>query len=108
MTKNNMKFRLVLDVKFDPQGCTPEDLKANMNQVVRDSVNNGTLTGDLPATVETYNYSVKRIGGPRKKIRRYPKAKLAAYCKNRPPEPPSVSEPHQVLTAPWFPATLAP
>lgn len=54
-----MKFRLVLDVEFDPQGATSAELKHNLHQVVRDAVNNGTLTGELPATVERYNYSVK-------------------------------------------------
>ena len=32
-------------------------------QVIKDAVNNGTLTGETPATVEGYNFSVKRIYG---------------------------------------------
>ena len=101
-----MKFKLTLVVEFDPQGCTAEDLKHNMHQVVTRSVNDGTLTGELPATVERYSYSVKRIGGPRKKIRRIPKRRLQEYCAKRPSEPPSVSEPHQMLTSVILPAIL--
>lgn len=63
MTKDNVKYRLVLDVEFDPQGTTPEDLKRNLFQVIKDATNNGTLTGETPATVEHYAVSVKRIDG---------------------------------------------
>lgn len=63
------KFRLILDVEIDPQGVPPVDLKHNLHQVVRDAMNNGTLTGETPATVELYNYSVKEVR-PRKKGRR--------------------------------------
>ena len=52
-------MRLTLDVEFDPQGCTTEELKRNLFQVVKDATNNGTLTGELPATVEHYTASVK-------------------------------------------------
>ena len=58
-----MNYRLTLDVEFDPQGTTPADLKANLFQVVKDAMNNGTLTGETPATVEHYAFSVKRIDG---------------------------------------------
>lgn len=63
MTKDNVKYRLTLDVEFDPQGTVPADLKHNLFQVIKDAVNNGTLTGETPATVEGYNFSVKRIDG---------------------------------------------
>lgn len=146
-----MKFRLILDTEFDPCGCTPEDLRRNLNQVVRDAVNNGTLTGSLPATVESYNYSVKLIRPPKrgrrctmrgcknvathkvynagcdpflvcrthhksfskayrtkplKKLKRYPIQKILEHVRNRPPEPPSPSEPHSILTDPGFLAIL--
>ena len=63
MTKDNVNYRLTLDVEFDPQGTTPADLKHNLFQVIKDAVNNGTLTGETPATVEGYTFSVKRIDG---------------------------------------------
>ena len=63
MTKDNIKFRLTLDVEFDPQGTTPADLKNNLFQVIKNATNNGTLTGWTPATVEHYSVSVKRIDG---------------------------------------------
>ena len=69
-------LRLVLDVKFDPQGVTTKGLKHHVHQVIRDAVNNGTLTGDTPATVEWYDYSVKEVG-----LRRYPKKVVIAHAR---------------------------
>jgi hypothetical protein len=56
-----MRLRLVLDVELDPQEETELDLIHRMNQVVRDAVNNGTLTGDSPATIEHYEWAVQKI-----------------------------------------------
>ena len=56
-----MKFELLLEVEIDPQGETQESLKRRLNQTVKDAVNNGTLTGDSPATVEHYSVSIRRI-----------------------------------------------
>ena len=56
-----ISYRLTLDVEFDPNGTLPEDLKHNLNQVIRDAVNNGTLTGETPATVEKYSYTVDEL-----------------------------------------------
>ena len=56
-----IKFRLTLDVEFDPQETPVEVLKGNLFQVIRDSVNNGTLTGETVATVERYDFSVKQL-----------------------------------------------
>ena len=53
--RKTVTFRLILDVEFDPQGTHPDDLRRNLHQVVRDAVNNGTLTGETPATVETWD-----------------------------------------------------
>ena len=55
------KFRLKLDVEFDPQGTPSDILVRHLNQVVRDATNNGTLTGETPATVEKYEFSVKEL-----------------------------------------------
>jgi hypothetical protein len=56
-----IKLRLTLDVEFDPQGMTVDRLKDHLYRVVRDATNNGTLTGDTPATVEHYTASVKQL-----------------------------------------------
>lgn len=63
------KFRLILDVEIDPQGVPPVDLKHNLHHVVQDAMHNGTLTGETPATVELYKYTIKEVR-PRKKGRR--------------------------------------
>lgn len=57
-------LQLILDVDIDPQGVPLEDLKRRVSQVVKDAVNNGTLTGDTPATVEHYYYEVNHISPP--------------------------------------------
>ena len=54
-------YRLTLDVFFNPNGTLPEDLAHNMRQIVRDAVSNGTLTGETPATVEEYSFTVQPI-----------------------------------------------
>jgi hypothetical protein len=59
--KDNIKLRLTLDVEFDPQGMTVDALKDNLYQVVKDATNNGTLTGETPATVEHYTASIKQL-----------------------------------------------
>lgn len=56
-----IKLRLTLDVEFDPQGMTVDRLKDRIYQMVRDSVNNGTLTGDTPAILGHYTASVKQL-----------------------------------------------
>ena len=61
MTKDNIKLRLTLDLEIDPQGTGIDELKDHLYRVVRDSVNNGTLTGETTATVEHYTASVKQL-----------------------------------------------
>jgi len=61
MSKDNIKLRLTLDLEIDPQGTDPDKLKDCLYRVIRDSVNNGTLTGDSGATVEHYTASVKQL-----------------------------------------------
>lgn len=56
-----MEFRLTLNVAFDPQGETANDLKRRMCRVVKDALNNGTLTGDSGATVERFDFEVQQI-----------------------------------------------
>ena len=56
-----IKLRLTLDVEFDPQGETIDKLKDRLYRVIRESVNNGVLTGDSGATVEHYTASVREV-----------------------------------------------
>ncbi len=56
-----VKYRLTMDVEFDPAGTEEVDLKHNLNQVVKDALNNGTLTGETPATVEAYHVRIDKI-----------------------------------------------
>jgi hypothetical protein len=54
-------FRLILNVKIDPQGETKEAIEDRMGRIVMDALNNGTLTGDSPSTVEWYDFKIKEI-----------------------------------------------
>ncbi len=51
-------LRLILDVNFDPNGVDRDTLVRQMHDVVNRAVNDGTLTGETPATVEHYNFKV--------------------------------------------------
>lgn len=63
------KFRLTLDVAFDAATVNAPVLRGHLEQVVKDAVSNGTLTGDSPATVERYTFKVTEIRR-RKKIKK--------------------------------------
>lgn len=69
-----LKYRLTLDVDFDPQGTTKKQLERNLNQVIKDAVNNGTLTGETEATVEHYSFTVAE------RVDRQPGQHLFADC----------------------------
>lgn len=56
-----VKYRLTLDIEFDPAGTDDKDLKHNLNQVLKDALNNGTLTSETPATVEGYSFKVEKL-----------------------------------------------
>jgi len=73
------KLRLTLDVDFDPQGLSTDELKANLRGIIHDAVNNGTLTGDSPATVEKYNFKVTERRSVKKPISSESKAIIANY-----------------------------
>jgi len=57
----NKVFRLTLFVTIDPQGESDKDIERRLAQVVRDAVNNGTLTGDSPSTVENWSCEIKKF-----------------------------------------------
>jgi hypothetical protein len=55
-----VKYRLTLDMEIDPCGTPVDVLEHNLYQVVHDTLNSGTLTKGISATIEHYAYSVKR------------------------------------------------
>ena len=73
------KLRLTLDVDFDPQGVDRDTLVRQMHDVVSNAVNQGLLTGDTAATVEHYDYTVKRVRSVKKPISAESKAVIANY-----------------------------
>ena len=72
-------FQLILNVKIDPQGETVEHLERQLHRVVSNAVNQGLLTGDTAATVEHYDYTVKRVRSVKKPISAESKAIIDFY-----------------------------
>jgi hypothetical protein len=75
-----IKIKLVLTVEFDPHGEDVVYLKHNMNQVVRNAVNNGVLTGDSPSTVEHYNYEVTEVKNLHRQINKNKSIRSRRRC----------------------------
>jgi hypothetical protein len=73
------KLRLTLDVDFDPQGIERDTLVRQMHDVVNRAVNDGTLTGETPATVERYDFKVTERRSVKKPISAESKAIIANY-----------------------------
>ena len=57
--KRKLKLRLVLDVSYDLEGTAPEELKHNLNEIVKRAAGEGLFTNETPATVDQYSYQVK-------------------------------------------------
>lgn len=51
-----------MEMDVDLNGASIDDIKRNLNQVMRDATNNGTLTGNTPATIEGFSFIVKYKG----------------------------------------------
>jgi hypothetical protein len=58
---NTIKLQLVLTVEFEHHDVSKQELVQNLEQIVKDAVNNGTLTGESPAMVEKYSYTVVEV-----------------------------------------------
>ena len=58
MSERLEKFTLILQVVIDPAGETSTAMADRIRDVARHAVNNGTLTGDSPSTVEYYEFQV--------------------------------------------------
>jgi acyl carrier protein len=56
-----VRFQLVVDVEYDPNGVDPDVLQHNLTHMVDTAVGNGALTGETAATVENWHYNVSRV-----------------------------------------------
>ena len=63
------KLRLTLDVDFNAATVNTPVLRGYLEQLVMDAVSNGTLTGDSPATVERYNFTVTERRSVKKPVK---------------------------------------
>lgn len=54
-----IKLKLILEIEIDPQGETKDTLIHNLHRIVRDAMDNGTVTGETPATVENYEVTIE-------------------------------------------------
>jgi hypothetical protein len=53
------KIRLTVDVAYIPNGTSKEWLKDNLMNMVSNAIDNGLLTGESDAEVDTYNIKVE-------------------------------------------------
>jgi hypothetical protein len=72
-------YRLTLDVSIDPQGETSVNLSRQLHRIVSNAVNNGLLTGNTPATVEHYDYTIAERRSVKKPISAESKAIIDNY-----------------------------
>ena len=63
------KLRLVLDVSYNENGVPEEDLRWLLGNVVMHATNEGLLTGESEAEVESYEYRVEVVPVPGERIR---------------------------------------
>jgi hypothetical protein len=59
-----VQYRLTLDVTFDLQDTTEREMEHVLRQSVRHLVKEGLLTGETSATVEDYDFTLKRLESP--------------------------------------------
>ena len=57
-----IKLILTLEVDYDLGGAAVDVMKANLKQMVDDAMNRGTVTGDSPATVESWTLRIDQAG----------------------------------------------
>jgi hypothetical protein len=53
-----MKLRLTFDLNYTPNGVTEAELRQMLAQIAIDAINDGRLTGDTEAAVESYRYTL--------------------------------------------------
>lgn len=73
------KLRLIVDLDIDPQGISRPVLMANLRGLVHTALDNGTFTGDSPATLENHKYRVHVRRSVKKPISAESKAIIANY-----------------------------
>ena len=60
-----MKLRLTVDVEYDANGVSEDELKERLSMMVQNSAGDGAFTGDTPATTYEWTAEVERIPGTR-------------------------------------------
>lgn len=56
-----MKLRLIMDVEYEPDGVSEQELREMLDSVPRRATSEGMLTQDTPATVESWTSRIERI-----------------------------------------------
>jgi hypothetical protein len=55
------RFKLILDVTFEPNGVSDAELKGNLEYIVQHAMSAGLLTGETEAEVETYDVNIEEV-----------------------------------------------
>ena len=62
---NKLCLRLIVDVIYDPSGVSTQELKGLLEAIIPRAAGDGLLTGETPATVDTYYANVSVYYEPR-------------------------------------------
>jgi hypothetical protein len=59
MKEKQITLVLTMNVVVNTHGENPDSFVNRLNRAASNIINNGMITGDSPATLETFNWSVK-------------------------------------------------
>jgi uncharacterized protein involved in outer membrane biogenesis len=59
VSPKQVRLKLELDVTINAEGENPDSFIDRLNLAASNIINNGMITGDSPATLETFSWSVK-------------------------------------------------
>ena len=61
MPKDKITLVLTLTVTFSPNGVPVEELGENLTRIVRFGADDGMMTGESPAEVDTWETSIEEV-----------------------------------------------
>ncbi len=56
-----LKFKIELNLEIDPQGVAPRSIQNGLFRFFRHAIDNGLLTGETLATVESYDFEIAQV-----------------------------------------------
>jgi hypothetical protein len=57
----SIHLRLTFDAVIDPNGVPVDELKGNLDRIVRQAINEGTVTGETEAILDEFKINVTNV-----------------------------------------------